>query len=261
MIDAISSCRARSFRSTLSLALGATRSLDTKGARFRCSDHGGFVDLKGISRRRGISRPQHLRLLPIACSVSPALRGFCGAPRFPHPVRASTRGYAARDRYSGVRDALSIRRLFASVPSPQPFRSVDPYNASRSFTLWGGRIAICAMAQIWRAPMMVFLCWRLDIPRRQLLWPIPPFARRRDSVCGELGSSSWHEDVRFAVRSGPRSPDGDSKWCVQPFQGGRRTRNAPCFTRGYGWRSGQQRRKTMSMALVDRSSRARELMV
>jgi alpha-D-ribose 1-methylphosphonate 5-triphosphate synthase subunit PhnI len=34
---------------------------------------------------------------------------------------------------------------------------------------------------------------------------------------------------------------------------------APCFTRGYGLAFGQSERKTMSMALVDRSLRAREL--
>src|SRR4029077_10572344 len=34
---------------------------------------------------------------------------------------------------------------------------------------------------------------------------------------------------------------------------------APCFTRGYGLAFGQSERKAMSMALVDRALRAREL--
>src|SRR6201990_1415537 len=33
----------------------------------------------------------------------------------------------------------------------------------------------------------------------------------------------------------------------------------PCFTRGVGWAFGHSERKTMSMALVDRTLRAREL--
>jgi alpha-D-ribose 1-methylphosphonate 5-triphosphate synthase subunit PhnI len=44
---------------------------------------------------------------------------------------------------------------------------------------------------------------------------------------------------------------------VNQFKGS--TTEAPCFTRGYGLAFGQSERKTMSMALVDRALRAREL--
>ena len=44
---------------------------------------------------------------------------------------------------------------------------------------------------------------------------------------------------------------------VNQFKGS--ATEAPCFTRGYGLAFGQSERKTMSMALVDRSLRAREL--
>ena len=44
---------------------------------------------------------------------------------------------------------------------------------------------------------------------------------------------------------------------VNQFKGS--ATEAPCFTRGYGLAFGQSERKTMSMALVDRALRAREL--
>jgi alpha-D-ribose 1-methylphosphonate 5-triphosphate synthase subunit PhnI len=44
---------------------------------------------------------------------------------------------------------------------------------------------------------------------------------------------------------------------VNQFKGS--ATEAPCFTRGYGLAFGQSERKTMSMALVDRTLRAREL--
>ena len=44
---------------------------------------------------------------------------------------------------------------------------------------------------------------------------------------------------------------------VNQFKGS--ATDAPCFTRGYGLAFGQSERKAMSMALVDRSLRAREL--
>jgi alpha-D-ribose 1-methylphosphonate 5-triphosphate synthase subunit PhnI len=44
---------------------------------------------------------------------------------------------------------------------------------------------------------------------------------------------------------------------VNQFKGS--ATEAPCFTRGYGLAFGQSERKTMSMALVDRSLRALEL--
>src|SRR5216117_3048704 len=44
---------------------------------------------------------------------------------------------------------------------------------------------------------------------------------------------------------------------VNQFKGS--VTEAPCFTRGYGLAFGQSERKTMSMALVDRTLRAREL--
>ena len=48
-----------------------------------------------------------------------------------------------------------------------------------------------------------------------------------------------------------------SKVLLAQFKGS--VTEAPCFTRGYGLAFGQSERKTMSMALVDRTLRAREL--
>jgi len=63
------------------------------------------------------------------------------------------------------------------------------------------------------------------------------------------------EDVGFAVPLG--SITLTECQMVNQFKGS--TTEAPCFTRGYGLAFGQSERKTMSMALVDRSLRAREL--
>jgi alpha-D-ribose 1-methylphosphonate 5-triphosphate synthase subunit PhnI len=63
------------------------------------------------------------------------------------------------------------------------------------------------------------------------------------------------EDVGFAVPLG--SIALTECQMVNQFKGS--ATEAPCFTRGYGLAFGQSERKTMSMALVDRSLRAREL--
>jgi alpha-D-ribose 1-methylphosphonate 5-triphosphate synthase subunit PhnI len=63
------------------------------------------------------------------------------------------------------------------------------------------------------------------------------------------------EDVGFAVPLG--SITLTECQMVNQFKGS--ATEAPCFTRGYGLAFGQSERKTMSMALVDRSLRAREL--
>jgi alpha-D-ribose 1-methylphosphonate 5-triphosphate synthase subunit PhnI len=72
---------------------------------------------------------------------------------------------------------------------------------------------------------------------------------------GEVQVEFFAEDTGFAIPLG---------WItltecqmVNQFRGS--DTEAPCFTRGYGLAFGQSERKTMSMALVDRSLRAREL--
>lgn len=63
------------------------------------------------------------------------------------------------------------------------------------------------------------------------------------------------EDAGFAVPLG--SIAMTECQMVNQFKGS--ATEPPCFTRGYGLAFGQSERKTMSMALVDRSLRAREL--
>jgi alpha-D-ribose 1-methylphosphonate 5-triphosphate synthase subunit PhnI len=72
---------------------------------------------------------------------------------------------------------------------------------------------------------------------------------------GEIEVEFLAEDVGFAVPLG--SITLTECQMVNQFKGS--AIEAPCFTRGYGLAFGQSERKTMSMALVDRSLRAREL--
>ncbi|MBB5050371.1 alpha-D-ribose 1-methylphosphonate 5-triphosphate synthase subunit PhnI [Afipia massiliensis] len=72
---------------------------------------------------------------------------------------------------------------------------------------------------------------------------------------GDVEVEFMVEDAGFAVPLG--SITLTECQMVNQFKGSATA--APCFTRGYGLSFGQSERKTMSMALVDRSLRAREL--
>ena len=72
---------------------------------------------------------------------------------------------------------------------------------------------------------------------------------------GEVEVEFMAEEVGFAVPLGPIALTECQM--VNQFKGS--TTEAPCFTRGYGLAFGQSERKTMSMALVDRALRARDL--
>jgi alpha-D-ribose 1-methylphosphonate 5-triphosphate synthase subunit PhnI len=72
---------------------------------------------------------------------------------------------------------------------------------------------------------------------------------------GEVEVEFFAEDAGFAVPLGAIAMTECQM--VNQFKGS--ATEAPCFTRGYGLAFGQSERKTMSMALVDRSLRAREL--
>jgi alpha-D-ribose 1-methylphosphonate 5-triphosphate synthase subunit PhnI len=72
---------------------------------------------------------------------------------------------------------------------------------------------------------------------------------------GEVEAEFFAEDVGFAVPLG--SIELTECQMVNQFKGS--ASEAPCFTRGYGLAFGQSERKTMSMALVERALRAREL--
>ncbi|OYU89895.1 MAG: carbon-phosphorus lyase complex subunit PhnI [Bradyrhizobiaceae bacterium PARB1] len=72
---------------------------------------------------------------------------------------------------------------------------------------------------------------------------------------GEVEVEFVAEDVGFAVPLG--SITLTECQMVNQFKGS--DTEAPCFTRGYGLAFGQCERKVMSMALVDRALRAREL--
>ncbi|HEY4041179.1 MAG TPA: carbon-phosphorus lyase complex subunit PhnI, partial [Rhodopila sp.] len=72
---------------------------------------------------------------------------------------------------------------------------------------------------------------------------------------GEVEVEFAAEEVGFAVPLGGIALTECQM--VNQFKGS--ATEAPCFTRGYGLAFGQSERKTMSMALVDRALRAREL--
>jgi alpha-D-ribose 1-methylphosphonate 5-triphosphate synthase subunit PhnI len=72
---------------------------------------------------------------------------------------------------------------------------------------------------------------------------------------GEVEVEFVAEDVGFAVPLG-RITVTECQM-INQFKGS--ATEPPCFTRGYGLAFGQSERKTMSMALVDRALRAREL--
>jgi alpha-D-ribose 1-methylphosphonate 5-triphosphate synthase subunit PhnI len=72
---------------------------------------------------------------------------------------------------------------------------------------------------------------------------------------GEVEVEFLAEDAGFAVPLGEITLTECQM--VNQFKGS--ATQAPCFTRGYGLAFGQSERKTMSMALVDRALRAREL--
>jgi alpha-D-ribose 1-methylphosphonate 5-triphosphate synthase subunit PhnI len=72
---------------------------------------------------------------------------------------------------------------------------------------------------------------------------------------GEVEVEFMAEEAGFAVPLG--SVTLTECQMVNQFKGS--ATEAPCFTRGYGLAFGQSERKTMSMALVDRALRAREL--
>src|SRR5260370_547768 len=95
-----------------------------------------------------------------------------------------------------------------------------------------------------------------DIPGGQALGPTfdstPPLLY---PPLGEVEVEFMAEDVGFAVPLG--SITLTECQMVNQFKGS--ATEAPCFTRGYGLAFGQSERKTMSMALVDRALRAREL--
>jgi alpha-D-ribose 1-methylphosphonate 5-triphosphate synthase subunit PhnI len=72
---------------------------------------------------------------------------------------------------------------------------------------------------------------------------------------GEAEVEFFAEEVGFSVPLG--AIELTECQMVNQFKGS--ATEAPCFTRGYGLAFGQSERKTMSMALVDRALRAREL--
>ena len=72
---------------------------------------------------------------------------------------------------------------------------------------------------------------------------------------GEVEIEFFAEDAGFAVPLGTIAMTECQM--INQFKGS--ATEAPCFIRGYGLAFGQSERKTMSMALVDRSLRAREL--
>jgi alpha-D-ribose 1-methylphosphonate 5-triphosphate synthase subunit PhnI len=72
---------------------------------------------------------------------------------------------------------------------------------------------------------------------------------------GEVDVEFFAEDAGFPIPLG--TIELTECQMVNQFKGS--ATEAPCFTRGYGLAFGQSERKTMSMALVDRALRAREL--
>ena len=135
--------------------------------------------------------------------------------------------------------------------SPQSDRDAPVGDLTRDPLSFPAAAAICG-CRTWRAPTKAF-CWRSAIRRSAAMGVIIRLPARSGSARSRW--NSWPEDVGFAVPLG--SITLTECQMVNQFKGS--ATEAPCFTRGYGLAFGQSERKTMSMALVDRALRAREL--
>ena len=224
----------RAFRATLP-RFGATEPVDTGTMQVRRRISSTFKDIPG-GQILGPTFDYTHRLL------DPQLaEGF--VPEEPATSRGVDCGDAARHRHPRPRRpdravAAGRGRRRRSATSPASRSAFPP-------------IAICA-CKISRAPTKAS-CSRSAIRRSAATAATIPSPAR--SASARSRSSSWPRMSALPCRSA-RSTLTECQM-VNQFKGS--ATEAPCFTRGYGLAFGQSERKTMSMALVDRALRAREL--
>ena len=231
MIEAIFLVRA--FRATLP-RFGASEPVDTGQMQVRRRVSSTFKDIPG-----GQILGPDLRLHP--SPAGSATGGNIGA-RMAGDRGSSTGGDAARDRHSRPRRP---DRAFAQGRCRSGGRRSHPrtpeFPADRDLRL----------QNLARADEGFLLA--LGYSSQRGYGRNHPFAG--EIRLGEVEVEFMAEDVGFAVPLGAVTLTECQM--VNQFKGS--ATEAPCFTRGYGLAFGQSERKTMSMALVDRSLRAREL--
>ena len=226
MIEAIFLVRA--FRATLP-RFGATEPVDTGAMQVRRRISSTFKDIPGGQILGPTFDYTHRLLDPqLAEGIDAGGAGDGGGV---------DRGDAARHRHSRPRRpdravAAGRCRCRRSAISPASRSAFRP-------------IAICG-CKIWRAPTRAF-CWRSAIRRSAAMAATIPSPAK--SASARSRSSSWPRMSALPCRSA-RSTLTECQM-VNQFKGS--ATEAPCFTRGYGLAFGQSERKTMSMALVDRT--------
>ena len=223
----------RAFRTTLP-RFGATEPVDTGAMQVRRRISSTFKDLPG-GQILGPTFDYTHRLL------DPQLaEGF--APEAPATAEASDRGDAARHRHSRPRRpdrAVAGRGCRRAGRRSHP-RAAELPGRPRSAPAESGarRRRLSAGARLFT---------------QRGYGRTHPFAG--EIRFGEVEVEFMAEDVGFAVPLGAIALTECQM--VNQFKGS--ATEAPRFTRGYGLAFGQSERKTMSMALVDRGLRAREL--
>jgi alpha-D-ribose 1-methylphosphonate 5-triphosphate synthase subunit PhnI len=223
----------RAFRTTLP-RFGSSEPLDTGRMDIRRRISATFKDLPG-GQVLGPTFDYTHRLLDPALIET---HGVAEAPRAPSPPDAAT---------PRVTDILGAEDLIESAPPPGDGRSADltrdplTFPASRDLRL----------QNLARADEGFLLS--LGYSTQRGYGRNHPFAG--EIRFGEVEVEFFAEDVGFAVPLG--RVEVTECQTVNQFKGS--ATEPPRFTRGYGLSFGQCERKAMSMALVDRALRAREL--
>jgi alpha-D-ribose 1-methylphosphonate 5-triphosphate synthase subunit PhnI len=223
----------RAFRTTLP-RFGSSEPLDTGGMEIRRRISATFKDLPG-GQVLGPTFDYTHRLLDPSLMET---QDLADAPRAPSPIGAAT---------PRVTDLLGAEDLIESAPPPDDRRAADltrdplTFPAERDLRL----------QNLARADEGFLLS--LGYSTQRGYGRNHPFAG--EIRFGEVEVEFFAEDVGFAVPLG--RIEVTECQTVNQFKGS--STEPPRFTRGYGLSFGQCERKAMSMALVDRALRAREL--
>jgi alpha-D-ribose 1-methylphosphonate 5-triphosphate synthase subunit PhnI len=223
----------RAFRTTLP-RFGSSEPLDTGGMEIRRRISATFKDLPGGQVLGPTFDYTHRLLDPSLMDA----RDVADAPRAPSPAGAAT---------PRVTDLLGAEDLIEPAPPPDDRRAADltrdplTFPAARDLRL----------QNLARADEGFLLS--LGYSTQRGYGRNHPFAG--EIRFGEVEVEFFAEDVGFAVPLG--RIEVTECQTVNQFKGS--ATEPPRFTRGYGLSFGQCERKAMSMALVDRALRAREL--
>ena len=223
----------RAFRATLP-RLGATEPLDTGNMQVRRRISSTFKDIPG-GQILGPTFDYTHRLLDPSLTADAILPGL-------------SQGAVTGEPMPRVTDILGADGLIESSPPENPEQVVgdltrEPlsFPADRDLRL----------QNLARADEGFLLA--LGYSTQRGFGRSHPFAG--EIRFGDIEVEFVAEDAGFAVPLG--SITLTECQMVNQFKGS--ATEAPCFTRGYGLAFGQSERKSMSMALVDRALRAREL--